>query len=193
MLDIHEAQKTALIKTLMLYKLRADVKINEMPHMHVYFDKDEGLPDPRGFGYRIYSEKALDATDNYEALRIGYGYPEYPNELVQDRSIILEYNFEKLNGISFRKGCFLGPELMARTKHLGQLRKQMYVLKIVEGMPKAGEDITNENGINIGTIKSIAQNYCLAILQNEHITQKLKTMESCLEVVGPEGFEPSTT
>ncbi len=47
----------------------------------------------------------------------------------QNKGIILEYDFENLNGVSFTKGCYLGQELITRTKRMGQIRKQIILCK----------------------------------------------------------------
>ncbi|HAH46151.1 MAG TPA: hypothetical protein DCM07_15115, partial [Planctomycetaceae bacterium] len=39
-------------------------------------------------------------------------------------NFLLEANFEELNGVSFTKGCYVGQELTARTKHRAKIKKR---------------------------------------------------------------------
>ena len=62
-----------------------------------------------------------DGTD-WDALRVAHCIPETGIELTPD-TFILEAGFERLNGVDFRKGCYVGQEVTARMKHKTELRK----------------------------------------------------------------------
>jgi folate-binding protein YgfZ len=62
-----------------------------------------------------------NSTDDYETMRLLYCIPEGENEL-KDK-LPLNYNLDKINGISFKKGCYIGQELTQRTHHTGVIRK----------------------------------------------------------------------
>ena len=49
---------------------------------------------------------------------------------VVDKSLLLESGFEELNGVSFTKGCFVGQELTARTKHRGLVKKRLLPVRV---------------------------------------------------------------
>ncbi len=55
-------------------------------------------------------------------MRVDYVIPEYGSELTED-SYILEMGFERLHGVDFKKGCYVGQEVTARMKHKTELRK----------------------------------------------------------------------
>ncbi|KAI8868545.1 Aminomethyltransferase folate-binding domain-containing protein [Ramicandelaber brevisporus] len=61
----------------------------------------------------------------YTARRLVYGVPEGSEDLLVGKSLPLESNFDYMNGIDFRKGCYLGQELTIRTYHTGIVRKRM--------------------------------------------------------------------
>ena len=63
----------------------------------------------------------MDAVD-WDALRVDHKIPEMGRELDAE-SYILEMGFEGLNGVDFRKGCYVGQEVTARMKHKTELRK----------------------------------------------------------------------
>ena len=72
-----------------------------------------------------------------EARRIALGVPESGVELLPDDSYILEMGFERLNGVDFRKGCYVGQEVTARMKHKTELSKGLARVR-VEGSGAAG-------------------------------------------------------
>ena len=64
------------------------------------------------------------------ARRVALGVPETGVELVPDDSYILEMGFERLNGVDFRKGCYVGQEVTARMKHKTELRKGLARVRV---------------------------------------------------------------
>ena len=59
-----------------------------------------------------------------ERLRLTLGLPDGSRDLVVDKSILLENGFDELNGIDWKKGCYIGQELTARTKYRGLIKKR---------------------------------------------------------------------
>ena len=60
-------------------------------------------------------------------------------ELVPDESYILESGFERLNGVDFRKGCYVGQEVTARMKHKTELRKGLITVEVSGAVPVGTE------------------------------------------------------
>jgi folate-binding protein YgfZ len=133
------------------------------------------VPDPRAgaLGWRIYAEKpeiALADTGaapadrgEYDALRVEHLVPETGVELVPEETFILEAGFERLHGVDFRKGCYVGQEVTARMKHKATLRKGL-VLVAVEGEARPGTEVTAE-GKPAGTLFTVANGRGLAHLR----------------------------
>lgn len=69
----------------------------------------------------------------YHVHRIQMGVPEGARDLVAGQSVILEYGYHHIQGISWTKGCYMGQELMARTFHRGAVRKGLFRLQLQEG------------------------------------------------------------
>ena len=61
------------------------------------------------------------------------GCPRTGVELLPDDSYILEMGFERLNGVDFRKGCYVGQEVTARMKHKTELRKGLVRVRVEGG------------------------------------------------------------
>ena len=86
----------------------------------------------------------------YYSLSHQLGIPQVNTEKLQEKVFGLECNFEELNGIDFKKGCYVGQENTARMKLKNKLRKKLFAVKSKEKL-KVGSDI-NYNSVKIGQI-----------------------------------------
>ncbi len=167
LLDVAESHAAALIQRLTMYRLRADVAFETLPgHLHrgVGEAPDDAHPDPRhaALGWRAWrAEPQQDDTD-WDALRVAHVIPETGVELTAD-SYILEMGFERLNGVDFRKGCFVGQEIVARMKHKTELKKGLTQVTI-EGTAPSGTPITAD-GKPAGTLYTQSNGRALAHLR----------------------------
>ena len=91
------------------------------------------------------------APVDWAALRIAARVPEMGAELVAGDSFILELGFERLKGVDFRKGCYVGQEVTARMKHKTELRKGLTTIGI-EGAAPIGTPILMPDGREAGTL-----------------------------------------
>ncbi|OWY03351.1 folate-binding protein YgfZ [Thioclava sp. IC9] len=147
-IDIDESIAEATIKRLGMYKLRADVAIapSDLKVYRGTGPAPEGaLTDPRhpDMGWRLYGDEAGDDGTDWDAIRVEHCIPETGIELTPD-TFILEAGFAQLNGVDFRKGCYVGQEVTARMKHKTELRKG-FVTVGVEGPAEPGTEITSED------------------------------------------------
>ena len=61
--------------------------------------------------------------------RIKYSLPIIEDsEMIFEKTIPIEYGLEQFGAISFTKGCYVGQEVISRTKHLGVIRKKLKVI-----------------------------------------------------------------
>ena len=128
-IDVHAELAKTLLDRLNIYKLRSDVEIKEVNisvALGLTNPPEGALADPRHpkLGWRFYSKdaKKFDQPINWTKLRVDYVIPEYGSELTEE-SYILEMGFERLHGVDFKKGCYVGQEVTARMKHKTELRK----------------------------------------------------------------------
>ena len=133
------------------------------------------VPDPRAtaLGWRIYATDpaaaltaiGAAASDRaaYDALRVAHMVPASGIELVPDETYILEAGFESLNGVDFRKGCYVGQEVTARMHHKTVLKKRLVRVR-VEGEAAPGTPVT-AGGKPAGTLFSQAGGQGLAHLR----------------------------
>jgi len=168
LLDVDAARAQALAARLGMYKLRADVTI-EASDLKVFqiWDSDLGHADPRhpALGSRLYAEDAPQMTpfDGWEALRIAHCIPQTGVELIADDSYILESGFERLSGVDFKKGCYVGQEVTARMKHKTELRKGLTPV-VVDGAASAGDVITAGDK-EAGVLRSVLDGAGIAYLR----------------------------
>ncbi|WP_397543531.1 CAF17-like 4Fe-4S cluster assembly/insertion protein YgfZ [Roseovarius salis] len=154
MLDVDSSLAGDLAKRLNMYKLRADVKIAETD-LKVYRGTGSppagALADPRhpGLGWRLYGDEAGSDGTDFDAIRVAHCIPETGVELTPD-TYIVEAGFDRMNGIDFRKGCYVGQEVMARMRHKTQLNKGL-VPVTVDGTAPVGTEIM-ANGKPAGTL-----------------------------------------
>ncbi|HEY0275620.1 MAG TPA: folate-binding protein [Paenirhodobacter sp.] len=144
LLDIDAAIAEATVKRLSMYRLRAEVQIapSELRVFRGTGTPPEGaVADPRDpmLGWRLYGAEAGDDGSDFEAIRVDRIIPETGIELTPE-TYILEAGFERLHGVDFRKGCYVGQEVTARMKHKTELRKGLTRVRI-EGTAPPGTPI----------------------------------------------------
>lgn len=144
LLDVDSGLAPVLKQALTMYKLRSAVEIEETDHVVTrgLGDAPEGaFADPRdpAMGWRGYDGQPGDVGVDWDAVRVAACVPQSGIELTPD-SFILEMGFERLNGVDFRKGCYVGQEVTARMKHKTELRKGLATVA-VEGTAPVGSDI----------------------------------------------------
>ena len=107
--------------------------------------------------------------------------------LLQNKIFGIECNYEELNGIDFKKGCYVGQENTARIKLKNKLSKRLLPIEIIEGTLLEGEKIYN-NDIEIGKIL-INEEYPFALIKyldkNFYKDQTYKTKNGSLKVIIP--------
>ncbi|MHC9236466.1 CAF17-like 4Fe-4S cluster assembly/insertion protein YgfZ [Pseudooceanicola sp. 502str34] len=145
LLDVDSALAPGLLQRLKMYKLRAKVEIEEtdLQVKRGTGPAPEGaVADPRhdALGWRLYGAEGGDDGSDWDAIRVAHCIPETGIELTPE-SYILENGFERLHGVDFRKGCYVGQEVTARMKHKTELRKGL-ALVTVEGPAEPGTEIT---------------------------------------------------
>jgi len=187
LLDADAAQADDLIKRLSMYKLRADVALNEpglFVHLGLGDAPEDGLCDPRapGLGWRAYrAAPDTGEAQDWDALRVAHGIPAAGAELIANDSYILEMGFERLNGVDFRKGCYVGQEVTARMKHKTELRKGL-VRVALDGIGAPGTPITRD-GKPVGTLHTVAGDRALAYLRHDRAGPGMRAGEAGVSLI----------
>tara|TARA_B100001121_G_scaffold307659_1_gene329641 strand:- start:777 stop:1661 length:885 start_codon:yes stop_codon:yes gene_type:complete len=113
--------------------------------------------------------------------------PKNFNKL-QNKLFGIECNYFELNGIDFKKGCYVGQENTARIKLKNKLTKRLLPVKVINGKLYQGESIFS-NEIEIGKIL-IENDYPFALVKyldnNFDNSSKFKTKEAIIDIVRPD-------
>ena len=182
LLDVTRDKVADLAKRLTMYKLRAKVEISdESDHFGVIAlyggAPGEGARDSRhpDMGTRLIVPAAkVEAQiltfggdyglDDYAAHRIALGVPEGGVDFAYGDAFPHEADMDQLNGVDFKKGCFVGQEVVARMQYRGTTRNR--VLKVMlEGVAPPPGATVMAGDIRIGTMGSSAGAQGLALLR----------------------------
>ncbi|QKX02879.1 folate-binding protein [Wolbachia endosymbiont of Litomosoides sigmodontis] len=104
-----------------------------------------------------------DSTQ-YERVRIQNLVPDGAKDMVQNSSFPLQYLIDKVNGISFEKGCYIGQEVTRQMRRQETFRKKLYLIEGDNILPNIGAKVTNENNEEVGELRSSIDNIGLALL-----------------------------
>ena len=178
LLDVKSEFANGLAQRLNMYRLRADVTVTPCD-TPVYRGPDDGptgsFRDPRDstLGWRHYGVADIDSVEiDWDRLRVAACIPESGIELIPNSSFILEAGFERLNGVDFTKGCYVGQEVTARMKHKTELRKGLAVVR-VEGCAAPGTDI-RVDGKSVGILYTQSEGFGIAYLRFDRATGDMK-------------------
>ncbi|MEL7469083.1 MAG: folate-binding protein [Pseudomonadota bacterium] len=161
LIDVAITQAEDLARRLQMYSLRRDVTLSHAKELEIALvwssggtvdapatgSEDVFVSDPRlpSLGWRRYGPGAEDwlakseiepaGDSDWAAFRIEHAVPESGVELVPNETFILEAGFERLSGVDFRKGCYVGQEVTARMKHKTELRKGLVRVEVDGELP----------------------------------------------------------
>ena len=111
---------------------------------------------------------AAAAAEDYDTLRLGLGLPDGSRDMEVEKAILLENGFEELNGVDFHKGCFLGQELTARTKHRGLIKKRLMPVSIEGPCPESDTPVMLDDA-EAGRMRSSRGGIGLALMRLEYL------------------------
>jgi folate-binding protein YgfZ len=178
-LDVAAVHRNALIQRLTLYRLRAKITISASPlTVTALWETDlaEGfLTDPRlgTLGLRGYDAAlpggAIEVTEtDYQAHRLALGVPDPAHDAPSDTTYPIEANFDLLNGIDFRKGCFVGQETTSRMKRRGSIRTRMLPIRFDGPPPPFGSEVLNGD-LRAGEVLSGQDGEAMALLRLDRL------------------------
>ena len=167
-LDLAEALADDTLRRLSMYRLRADVSLTPSDWAvtrGVESAPQNAMADPRhaALGWRLYGAPVSVPAIDWDAIRVEHIIPETGIELIPNDSYLLECGFERLHGVDFRKGCYVGQEVTARMKHKTELRKGLALVQIDQSVA-VGTPIFAD-GREVGTVFTQSGGRAIAHLQ----------------------------
>jgi len=92
----------------------------------------------------------------WDSLDIQAGLPTVTTE-TQQQFVPQMLNLDLLNGINFKKGCYTGQEIVARTHYLGSVKRRTYLARLTsDSAPNAGIPCLDADGNDAGQIVRVA-------------------------------------
>lgn len=191
LVETERERAPALAKKLAMYTLRSKVKVEDRAasmEVAVVFgahaDKALGIEqavsfvDPRlpALGVRVLAAAGEAAAilgshgfvpampADYDALRLSLGVPDGSRDLPVEKALLLESGFDELNGVDWKKGCYMGQELTARTKYRGLVKKRLFPVRLDGPLPAPGT-LIERDGQEVGEIRSGLGDRALAMLR----------------------------
>ncbi len=182
-IDININQSDLFKNHLVQYKLRAKIEVNDLTTAYQVIYSKQQLPlnsyqDPRynqlGFRSIINKDDFLTTTrieGLYQQDKYNFAIVDGYDDLIANRSIPIEYGAEELNAISYSKGCYIGQEVVSRTKYQGVVRKKIFKLSInidsgnTGSLDIAKDDEIIANNTKIGVVCSAYQNMVIALIR----------------------------
>jgi folate-binding protein YgfZ len=194
-LDCPRALAGTLVEKLNFYKLRAKLIVEDLSEtlgvMAVWDgagDTEYGLvyPDPRlpALGQRLMlpphlaNEAAadlgaalVDAAD-YDAHRVALGVPRGGLDFIYGETFPHDADLDQLNGVDFRKGCFVGQEVVSRVEHRGTARNRVVPIVFEDFAAEVGSPVMADEKA-VGTMGSSSGKFGLAMLRLDRVEDAL--------------------
>ncbi len=189
-LDVQADKAADLAKRLTLYRLRAQATIAADPTVAVAAvwagavpPAAEAVADSRAadLGARLYAAAGAFSTDateaDYHAHRIALGVPEGGRDYTFGDAFPHEALMDQLGGVDFRKGCYVGQEVVSRMQHRGTARTRILAAAYPDTAPQPGTEIT-AGGKGLGTTGSAAGTRGLALVRIDRLGDALAAGET---------------
>ncbi|MCU0907574.1 MAG: folate-binding protein [Rhodobacteraceae bacterium] len=188
LIDVAAPLAADLLRRLTMYRLRADVqvRVTDLAVTRGTGPAPAGaIPDPRhpALGWRLYGPHAGDDGTDWDALRVAHVIPQTGIEIVPGDSYPLEMGFERLHGVDFRKGCYVGQEVTARMKHKTDLRKGVVAVQVA-GPALPGTPIVTPDGREAGVLHTRSGDRALAYLRLDRAPSGLVAGDAVISLPG---------
>ena len=186
-LDCRADRREALIERLRLYRLRAKVEID--PTEGVVRALFRGVGEPPGLGWApdprlpMLGWRALEAAasaeaeiaseDDYDACARALCVPSSGD--LEETTYPIEANFDLLNGVDFKKGCFVGQETTSRMKRRGQVKSRMAGIAFDGPPPPRGAELL-AGELRCGYALSGGEGLAMALLRLDRLAAGPLTM-----------------
>lgn len=181
-----------LTKRLALYRLRARVTIAGLSERWAIgavwgegaaewakSNAPVAFLDPRlpALGYRVmvlgsHEPNFSASLADYEVMRVALAVPEGGKDYVYGDAFPHEACFDLLHGVNFKKGCFVGQEVVSRMQHRGTARTRVMAVSATQPLAHGGVDIVTD-GATVGRLGSVANMRGIALARVDRVKEAL--------------------
>jgi tRNA-modifying protein YgfZ len=186
-----------LLRRLTLYKLRAKVNITrpaasigvlaclgakQLPDGDFYAFAD---PRHKALGMRVYGEESAlgvliptmetGTQTDYHTRRIALGVPEAGRDYAPLSLFPHEANLDRLGGVDFKKGCYVGQEVVSRMEHRGLARTRAVVIRFENGLNALDGAEVMAGESRLGFIGHCAGSRAIAFLRLDRVEEAIQS------------------
>ena len=184
-IDAPASEADGLMKRFTLYRMRAKAEITRRDDLTVAAAKGDGqaelrtlalaaAPDPRSaaLGLRAIVPAGTPEPDEaaYHAARIAAGVPEFAADYGPGEVFSTDVNHDLMDGIDYKKGCFVGQEVASRMHRKGGVRKRTIQLSFEDAAPPPGAEV-KAGETPVGAITSSAGSSALALVRVDRLAK----------------------
>jgi len=172
-IDVHADAAEDLLKRLKMFRLRSAVEITRDAGLVSAIDVN-GTPDPRSAKLPrrtiATAAEAGEPLPRWNALAIGAGVAEWGRDYRSAEVFPTDINMDLMDGIDYRKGCFVGQEVASRMKRKALIRKR--TVRVRGSALAAGAEVRAGASL-LGTVTSAAENEGLALIRTDRFAKAI--------------------
>jgi folate-binding protein YgfZ len=180
------------VRRLMLYKLRAKVEIGKESQsvVAVSWEDDSAIDGGRTGAMAVRDARfpeditvvrlygaGIPAADAdilaWHALRIRNGVPESGSDYALGDAFPHDVLLDQMGGVGFRKGCYVGQEVVSRMQHRGTARRRVLIANAESNLPPSATTIT-AGGRPMGTLGSVSGRDGLALVRIDRVAEAVR-------------------
>ena len=193
-LDVRRDAADDLVRRLTLYRLRAKAEISKQDQIVVsaVWENDSGgsendsslirdmrfrtMPVYRSYGAAPEPE---GSPYGWTALRIANGIAESGEDYAPGDAFPHDALLDQMDGVGFRKGCYVGQEVVSRMQHRGTARRRVLIAESAQDLPPSGAEL-RAGGKPLGRLGSAQGRHGLAIVRIDKVKQAMDAGERIL-------------
>lgn len=177
LIDIDSDLADDFTRRLMMYKLRSKVEIGESDESLAAISwqidssstgraiMDSRFPEEiRVMRHYGAAPEGGDDAKSWTALRIAHGVAESGADFPAGDAFPHDISYDQNGGVGFKKGCFVGQEVVSRMQHRGTARRRLVVVNGETVLPEPGTAL-EAGGKAVGTLGSVSDSAALAIVR----------------------------
>ncbi len=174
-LDVHQSVADDFFKRMKMYRLRANVVIEDMRATHAIGWSEQAVTGAIAhqdrLGWRMIAPVEtttawLPTDTDFARTRIAAGIAELGQDFAANETFAHDMGLDLLDGIDFSKGCYVGQEVVSRMKHRGTARRRPIIVSGIDAL--AGSAVI-AGGRDAGVIGRVVDGKAIALLRLDRI------------------------
>ena len=148
-LDVDAGAADAFFRRMRIYKLRAQVEIEDLRETHAVGWAGDA-PHTRVIGTKAESQQWDAPNSSYDAARIAQGISEQGPDFAPDVMFPHDIGMDILHGVDFQKGCYIGQEVVSRMERRGTARRRAVIVSGVDAPPGTAITVGGRDAGSVG-------------------------------------------